>query len=476
MKKGMLRSVVCVMLSVIMILTMAAVPVSAAKISLSKSSLTLVVGKSVYLNVNGTSKKAVWSSKDATIAEVSNKGKVTAVKSGSTEVTATVDGKSYSCSVTVKDCSVSAGSKSVFVDKKKSIAVSIKAVNTQDLEYSVENSKIATASFDKKGFTGDVTALYITGVDDGVTTVKVWAKGYEKSAYATVKVKVGAGRKPVAITKSGIDISADYVEVNENLSEKIEISSKKVDVSKLKIVSTATAQFSVETTEKKGKIEITVNGICENDNCNIRIFNEDKSINIYIPVTITNNAYDVAVWNRKPKERQYTDVIYTSHDKNGKSFYVLEPEDEDPAHAATVLGKAADWYEYYVVFEKRPTKQESTDVIVTKSLTYNGKKVTRYLLCEKDYDTAIAYSMFGIYSGDYDYNIVYANQPVTKQREDTILYYIYTKSSGEKELRYIIKKAGDYSDKAEKAAASYAKKYSGKMELVEDLNDLSAFW
>lgn len=475
MKKGMLRSIVCVMLSVIMIMTMSAVPVSAAKICLSKSSLTLVVGKSVYLSVNGTSKKAVWSSKDDSIAEVSNKGKVTALKSGNTDITATIDEKSYSCSVTVKDCSVSAGSKSVFVDKKKSIAVSIKAVNTQNLEFSVEDKDIADAKLDSKGFTGDVTTLYITGVDDGVTNVKVWAKGYEKSAYATIKVRVGAGRKPAAITKSGIDISADYVEVNENQSETFNISSKSVDISKLKIVSTATAQFSVKTTAKKDKIEITVTGICENDGNNVRIFNEDKSVNIYIPVTITNNAYDVAVWNRKPKERQYNDVIYTSHDKSGKSFYVLEPEDADPAHAATVLGTAADWYEYYVVFEKRPTKQESTDVIVTKSLTYNDKKVTRYLLCEKNYDTAIAYSMFGIYSGDYDYNTVYASQPLTKNKDDKILYYIFTDSRGNKDLRYIIQKYGDYDGKAEKAASAYAKKYSGKMELVEDVSSLFAF-
>lgn len=472
MSKCTLKSVICIMLSVIMILTMTAVPVSAAKISLNKSSITLVVGKSRYLSVEGTSKKAEWSSKDTSIAEVSQKGKVTAVKSGSTEITATVDGKSYKCDVTVKEGSVSASSKSVFVDKKKTIAVSIKAVRTQKLEYSVENSKVATAYFDKKGFTGDVITLNITGVDDGITKVKVWAKGYEKSIYTTVTVKVGAGRKPVGITKSGIDISADFVELNENLSETIEISSKKVDISKLKIVSTATAYFSVDTKEKNGKIEITVNGICENNDCNIRIFNEDKSINIYIPVTVTNNTYDVAVWNRTPKKRQYNDLVYTSCDKNGKSFYVLEPEDCDPAHAATVLGKAADWYEYYVVYEKRPSKQESTDVVVTKSLTYNGKKVTRYLLCENGYDTATVYSMFGIYSGDYDYNIVYANQPVKKQKEDVILYYIYTKSNGNKELRYIIKKSDDYSEKAEKAASAYAKKYSGKMDFVEDISTL----
>lgn len=460
------------MLSFIMIITVSAVPVSAAKISLSKSSMTLVVGKSAYLRVEGTSKKTEWSSKDPSVAEVSKKGRVTAVKSGSTTITATVGGKSYSCDVTVKEGSVSASSKSVFVDKKRTIAVNIKAVRTQELEYSVENSKVASAAFDKKGFTGDVTTLNITGVDDGVTKVRVWAKGYEKSIYTVVSVKVGAGRKPVEITKSGIDISADFVEVNENLSETIEISSKKVDISKLKIVSTATANFSVETEKKNGKIEITVNGICENDDCNIRIFNEDKSVNIYIPVTVTNNAYDVAVWNRTPKKRQYNDIVYTSHNKDGESFYVLEPEGTDTAHAATVLGTAADWYEYYVVFEKRPSKQESTDAVVTKSLTYNGKKVTRYLLCEKGYDTAVAYSVFGIYSGDYDYNTVYANLPVKKQKGDIILYYIYTKSNGEKELRYIIKQAGDYSDKAEKAAAAYAKKYSGKMELVEDLNDL----
>lgn len=76
---------------------------STEKISISKSSLTMAVNTTYSLSVKGTDKTVKWSSSDTKIAKVSSKGKITALKTGSCTITAKVDGKKYTCKLTVKD-------------------------------------------------------------------------------------------------------------------------------------------------------------------------------------------------------------------------------------------------------------------------------------------------------------------------------------------------------------------------------------
>lgn len=67
---------------------------------MSRSKVTLNVGSSVSLKLNGTKQKVKWSSKNTSVATFSN-GKVKGIKSGSTTIIAKVGGKSYSCKVNV---------------------------------------------------------------------------------------------------------------------------------------------------------------------------------------------------------------------------------------------------------------------------------------------------------------------------------------------------------------------------------------
>lgn len=103
------------MLSIVLILSMAvqlALPgfftttATAATIAISPKKLTLEVGKTKVLKVTGTKVKATWKSSDAKIAAVSKTGLVTAKKAGKATITATVNKKAYTCSVTVKDVKV----------------------------------------------------------------------------------------------------------------------------------------------------------------------------------------------------------------------------------------------------------------------------------------------------------------------------------------------------------------------------------
>ena len=71
-------------------------------LKLNKTKAVLNVGKSCTLKLKGTSLKPVWKTGNSAVAVVSQSGKVTAKKAGTTTVTATLGGKKYICRLTVK--------------------------------------------------------------------------------------------------------------------------------------------------------------------------------------------------------------------------------------------------------------------------------------------------------------------------------------------------------------------------------------
>lgn len=75
--------------------------------SLSAQSKTIYQGKSAQLSVKGTTQPVSWKSSNKAVASVSKKGVVTAKKAGKCTITATVLGKKYKCTITVKANSAS---------------------------------------------------------------------------------------------------------------------------------------------------------------------------------------------------------------------------------------------------------------------------------------------------------------------------------------------------------------------------------
>lgn len=70
-------------------------------VKISKKKATLEVDATLTLKVTGTDNSVKWSSSKKTVAKVSSKGKVTALKEGSTTITATIDNIKYACEVRV---------------------------------------------------------------------------------------------------------------------------------------------------------------------------------------------------------------------------------------------------------------------------------------------------------------------------------------------------------------------------------------
>ena len=101
MKKGLKLFIAFVTaLSLIFTATLSA---SAATVKISKTKATLSVGQTVTLKIKGASSSVKWSTNKKAVATVSSKGKVTAKKAGVAKITGSVNGRQYTCKVTVKE-------------------------------------------------------------------------------------------------------------------------------------------------------------------------------------------------------------------------------------------------------------------------------------------------------------------------------------------------------------------------------------
>ena len=108
--KGLIKTV-CITLIMAMAFVITDIPVNlineqavyaAEKIALSKTKATLYVGQTLKLSLKGATGTVSWASSKTKVAKVTSKGKVTAKKPGTANITAVYKGKSYTCKVTVK--------------------------------------------------------------------------------------------------------------------------------------------------------------------------------------------------------------------------------------------------------------------------------------------------------------------------------------------------------------------------------------
>ncbi|MDY3791482.1 MAG: CAP domain-containing protein [Oscillospiraceae bacterium] len=185
-----LRRTLAVFLSALILMlgmvTLCASPVSAAQtVSLSRTSVTLEVGQSASLKLNGTSGgKITWSMSDKNVAKYS-KGKVTAVSEGTAYIYAKYNGKKYKCKVTV----VPAANDVVKVKKGGSVSVSI---YTDVDEIMIECSDSSICSVSGGGMSdGSGYALKIKGLKNGTASFKIYDAS-NKSVSVEFDVKVGS--------------------------------------------------------------------------------------------------------------------------------------------------------------------------------------------------------------------------------------------------------------------------------------------
>lgn len=118
------------------------------KLNKSKATIYESGNNTVQLKaeIRGKKKKVTWKSSDSKIAKVSSKGKVTAKKPGSVIITASVNGETVGCNITVKKVSITLPKTKTM---KAGFELTLKAVVTGSKEkvtWKSSNTKIAKVS------------------------------------------------------------------------------------------------------------------------------------------------------------------------------------------------------------------------------------------------------------------------------------------------------------------------------------------
>ena len=160
---------------------------------ISKTAISLNIGKKYTLKVTGTKQKITWSSSDKSVATVSSKGVVTAKKGGSAKITAKVLGKSYVCTVTVKGNTVNT---ILTVDKKKltmsgSTIIKITSRTGGALRWETNKNNIVTCRWGEwsKNQNGWAIKLYVNAQTIGSDTITILDKDSRQKVKISVNVK-----------------------------------------------------------------------------------------------------------------------------------------------------------------------------------------------------------------------------------------------------------------------------------------------
>ena len=187
------------------------VKIGVTSVTLDQTDLTLDVNGTAKLTAtvkpdDATTKTATWKSDNEGVAVVDNEGNVTAKAAGTATITATADGKSASCKVTVKG--------------QETVPVASVELNQTTLELKAGNTATLTATVKPENATSkEVTWTSdkpeIAAVDGGKVTAKaegtatITAKAGEKTATCTVTVtKADVAVESVTLNQSSLELKA----------------------------------------------------------------------------------------------------------------------------------------------------------------------------------------------------------------------------------------------------------------------------
>ena len=194
------------------------VTVTKTKVTLNKTSLILENGESAVLTAaSSTGHKVTWKSAKTSIASVSENGKVTAKKPGTTTVTAKVDGTSVNCKVTVKSPTVRLMPSKISLYRREKYKLKVSSTSKTTPVWKTNKKSVATV--DETGkvlLTGDMVA-------DATKQVGAIQKGGNAQPYVALKFNDEGKQlfaeataanigKPIYIVMDGEVISAPMVQ------------------------------------------------------------------------------------------------------------------------------------------------------------------------------------------------------------------------------------------------------------------------
>ena len=161
-------------------------------LKLNSSRITLNPGKSYTLKVNGTKLAPAWKSSNSKIAAVNKKGRITAKKAGTAKITATLGGKKFVCTVTVKKASASS-------NKTVQNYTKVKNYLNKNGGYSEDGSRYIEMAID-----ADTTAVLSYDPKENKLDMGLTLRVEEENIVSIVDVVVNCAKPDTAKVYSGI--------------------------------------------------------------------------------------------------------------------------------------------------------------------------------------------------------------------------------------------------------------------------------
>ena len=146
-------------------------------VTLSCTSKTMEIGDQMYLSAySATGGTPIYRSSNPYVASVNSAGKITANAPGNVRITATINGKSATCNVTVNRVRVEICASGIKIQKKGSYRLRASASNYSTIVWRSKNPAVATVS----------PSGVVTGKKPGTATITASAGGATASCVVTV--------------------------------------------------------------------------------------------------------------------------------------------------------------------------------------------------------------------------------------------------------------------------------------------------
>lgn len=460
--KKTFKSLLSLFLAVFMVASLIVIPSSAA--SISKTSLTLTKGYQTTLSVSGAS-SVTWSTGDKSIATVTSKGKVVGKGVGSTYIYAKTSSKTYKCKVTVVAAKITASKSTVELDAAgdtQTVTMTVKGSHS-GLTVGSTNKKVASASWVKPvEWDGDKVKLKITAKGEGSCRIKVYLKNYSKSCYKYIDVTVGDSMYEEDESDSDMVLAAypQSVEVNAGNTATFQVycsdlsnMSYSVSNSSIATVTAGTASGNYKTYTVKGITSGTVTVKFYDKN------NTNKYVNVTVKVGGTTAYYEF--YTSSPTKLASTDSI-VKIPVGSTTYYMLVPANYDPAYVNTLVAQKFNKYSYYEVYSSVPVRQSTGDTyynFVHSNSTYNYG--TRYILLPANYDKVKLNTAIASYNGTYEYYTIYNTRPTVQNSWDIVdSWTVYDTSTGATVTRYMLLPYNYDEDKANDIKTADTNSYS----------------
>ncbi|MBQ8781320.1 MAG: Ig-like domain-containing protein [Oscillospiraceae bacterium] len=431
--KNYFKSFLSCLLALMMIVSVAAVPSSAASVKLNYSSFSLTKGYSTTLKVSGTSGKVTWSTGNKEIATVSSSGKVIGKGLGTTYIYAKVGSTTLKSKVNVVAGKITVGSSSVEMDQGDVKKIKIKAVGTHNIAVASTNSKVVKGTWNGAKFDGNYIYLTLQARSNGTAKIKVYAKKYPSTIYKYISVQVGDvieddDIQGVVNTSDTLLASTNAVSVEANATQTFEVYSNKLN--KVVAETSDKSVAAVATQVNKNSVTVAVRGISAGTAKVYVYLSDNTSKKGVITVTVTNNSTYYQITDTAPVKKVSTDKVLQFNAGNAVK-YMLLPEGYDMAEVNQLIAENIKTYQYYTVYTKTPSKKLTTDSVVTVTARVKNLFVTRYVLVPENYDMVQVNDLMADYSGSFEYYQVYTKNPSKIMPTDSIVTWSVTRYDSE---------------------------------------------